>query len=95
MQAFNVDIWRGEKFYIAQCLEHSNCFTQGETIEEAIRNVKEVIELILEVRHPWVIVHLKDELVEALSVDKTIKLRSPLVGQDGSFREGVKGPARC
>ena len=66
MQAFNVEIWRGEKFYIAQCLEHSSCFTQGETIEEAIRNIKDVIELILEVGYPKVIVHLKDELVEAL-----------------------------
>ncbi|MCK4417535.1 MAG: type II toxin-antitoxin system HicB family antitoxin [Candidatus Latescibacteria bacterium] len=66
MQAFNVEIWRGEKFYIAQCLEHSNCFTQGETVEETIGNIKEVIELILDVEQPKLTVHFRDELVEAL-----------------------------
>lgn len=66
MRTFTVEIEKDEKFYIAQCVEHSNCFTQGKTIEEAIRNIKEVIELILNVKHPKLKIILKDSLVNAL-----------------------------
>ena len=66
MNTLTVEIWKGEKFYIAQCLEHSNCFTQGKTIEEAIHNIKEVIELILNIKHPKLNVILKDALVDVL-----------------------------
>ncbi|OOP57456.1 MAG: hypothetical protein AYP45_03160 [Candidatus Brocadia carolinensis] len=66
MRTFAVEIEKDEKFYIAQCVEHSNCFTQGKTIEEAIRNIKEVIELILNVKHPKLKIILKDSLVNAL-----------------------------
>lgn len=66
MRTFTVEIEMDEKFYIAQCVEHSNCFTQGKTIEEAIRNIKEVIELILNVKHPKLKIILKDSLVNAL-----------------------------
>ncbi|GJQ48394.1 MAG: type II toxin-antitoxin system HicB family antitoxin [Candidatus Kuenenia stuttgartiensis] len=66
MQTFTVTIAKGEKFYIAQCKEHSNCFTQGKTIEEAIHNIKEVIELILEIKKPKIKVVLKEDLVNAL-----------------------------
>ena len=47
-------------------MEHSNCFTQGRTIEEAIHNIKEVIELILNIKHPKLNVILKDALVDVL-----------------------------
>ncbi|MCF6153154.1 MAG: type II toxin-antitoxin system HicB family antitoxin [Candidatus Kuenenia stuttgartiensis] len=47
---FTIDIEKDGKFYIAQCREHSNCFTQGKTTAEANRNIKEVIGLILEVK---------------------------------------------
>lgn len=66
MERLTVEIKRGEKFYIAQCLEHSNCFAQGETIEETIKNIKEVICLILDAPQPRIRVDLLDELVEAL-----------------------------
>jgi predicted RNase H-like HicB family nuclease len=66
MQAFTIEIERDEDFYIAQCKEHSNCFTQGKTIEETIHNIKEVIELILEIKKPRLNVILKDELINAL-----------------------------
>ena len=66
MRTFTVEIEKDEKFYIAQCVEHSNCFTQGKTIEEAIRNIKEVIELILNIKHPKLNIILKDSLVNAL-----------------------------
>lgn len=66
MQTFTVEIEKDEKFYIAQCVEHSNCFTQGKTIEEAIHNIKEVIELILNIKYPKLNIILKDSLVNAL-----------------------------
>ncbi|VVB97371.1 HicB_like antitoxin of bacterial toxin-antitoxin system [uncultured archaeon] len=37
--------------YSAQCLEIPGAISQGETKEEALRNVKEAIELVLEVIH--------------------------------------------
>ncbi|OHB99104.1 MAG: hypothetical protein A3G70_06065 [Planctomycetes bacterium RIFCSPLOWO2_12_FULL_39_13] len=66
MHTFTIEIEKDENFYVAQCIEHSNCFTQGETIEETIHNIKEVIELILNVKHPKLKIILKDELVNAL-----------------------------
>ncbi len=66
MKKLTVEIWKGEKFYIAQCLEHSNCFTQGKTIEETIHNIKEVIELVLEISNPKLEVKIKEELVSAI-----------------------------
>ncbi len=35
--------------YSAQCLELPGAISQGETREEALRNIKEAIELVLEV----------------------------------------------
>ncbi len=35
--------------YSAQCLELPGAISQGETKEEALRNIKEAIELLLEV----------------------------------------------
>ncbi|KKO18376.1 MAG: hypothetical protein DCC43_15430 [Candidatus Brocadia sp.] len=66
MRTFTVEIEKDEKFYIAQCVEHSNCFTQGKTIEEAIHNIKEVIDLILHIKRPKLHIILKDSLVNAL-----------------------------
>jgi len=66
MQIFTIEIEKDENFYIAQCKEHSNCFTQGKTIEEAIHNIKEVIELILEIKKPKLNVILKEELINAI-----------------------------
>jgi predicted RNase H-like HicB family nuclease len=40
-----------ERGYSAQCLELPGAISQGETKEEALRNVKEAIELVLEVIH--------------------------------------------
>ena len=66
MQTFTIEIEKDENFYVAQCIEHSNCFTQGKTIEETIHNIKEVIELILNVKHPKLKIVLKDELINTL-----------------------------
>ena len=62
MKTFTIEIEKDGKFYIAQCREHSNCFTQGKTIEETIHNIKEVLELMLEIRHPRIKVILKEYL---------------------------------
>jgi predicted RNase H-like HicB family nuclease len=34
-------------FYVIECPVLEGCFTQGETIDEALINIREVIELIL------------------------------------------------
>ena len=42
-------IERGEDgFYVVECPLFDGCYTQGKTIDEALRNIREVIELILE-----------------------------------------------
>lgn len=46
---FPVVVSRGEDgFYIVQCPSLPGCFTQGKTLDEALKNIKEVIELCLE-----------------------------------------------
>jgi predicted RNase H-like HicB family nuclease len=48
---FPVTIYPGEDgWYIAECPIIPGCISQGETEEEAMDNIKEAIELCLEVR---------------------------------------------
>lgn len=35
-------------FYIVECPLFEGCYSQGKTLDEAIRNIREVISLILE-----------------------------------------------
>ena len=35
-------------FYVVECPVLSGCFTQGKTLDEALKNIREVIELCLE-----------------------------------------------
>ena len=35
-------------FYVVECPVFSGCFTQGKTLDEALKNIQEVIELCLE-----------------------------------------------
>lgn len=35
-------------FYIVECPLFEGCYTQGKTIDEAIKNIREVIDMILE-----------------------------------------------
>lgn len=37
-------------FYVVECPILEGCYTQGKTIDEALRNIREVIELVLEER---------------------------------------------
>jgi len=35
-------------FYVVECLIFEGCYTQGKTLDEALKNIREVIELVLE-----------------------------------------------
>ena len=35
-------------FYVIECPLFDGCFTQGNTLDEALKNIREVLELILE-----------------------------------------------
>ena len=35
-------------FYVAECPLFSGCYSQGKTIDEALKNIQEVIDLVLE-----------------------------------------------
>ncbi len=40
---------RGEDgYYVVECPVLPGCYTQGKTLDEALRNIREVIELLLE-----------------------------------------------
>ena len=46
--SFPVVIERDEEGYYANCPSLQGCFTDGDTFEEAMKNIQEVIELLLE-----------------------------------------------
>ena len=48
---YNVIIQKEENWYVAKCIEN-NVASQGKTIEEAINNLKEAIELFYENEEP-------------------------------------------
>ena len=35
-------------FYVVECPLFKGCFTQGKTMDEALKNIREVIELVIE-----------------------------------------------
>ena len=60
---FTIEIQRDGNFFVAQCLEEESCFTQGKTLQETIRNMREVLELMLDVKDPQLEVHLRRDAV--------------------------------
>lgn len=48
---YNVIIQKEEEWYVAKCLDNSIA-SQGKTIEEAMKNLKEAIELYLQDEKP-------------------------------------------
>jgi len=50
---FSVVIEKDKEGYFAFCPEFQGCYTQGDTYEEALENIKDAIRL-----------HVKDRLVE-------------------------------
>jgi len=62
---FTVDMEKGEDgWFVAQCREIPEAMTQGKTIEEAKKNIVEVIDLILTERRKKVI----DKPIETIEV---------------------------
>jgi len=48
-RALPVIVEKGEDgFYVVECPVLEGCYSQGETIDEALQNIREVIELLLE-----------------------------------------------
>ena len=35
-------------FYVVECPLFSGCYTQGKTLDEAVKNIKEVVDICLE-----------------------------------------------
>ncbi|MBQ2937433.1 MAG: type II toxin-antitoxin system HicB family antitoxin [Clostridia bacterium] len=48
---YNVIIQKEENWYVAKCLDN-NIASQGKTIEEAIKNLKEALELYMQDEEP-------------------------------------------
>ena len=48
---YNVIIQKEENWYVAKCIENSVA-SQGKTIEESLKNLKEAIELYYETEEP-------------------------------------------
>lgn len=48
---YNVIIEKEENWYVAKCIDN-NVASQGKTVEEALNNLKEAIELYLENEEP-------------------------------------------
>ena len=48
---YNVIIQKEEKWYVAKCIDN-NVASQGKTIEEAMENLKEALELYYENEEP-------------------------------------------
>ena len=47
---YRIRLQKGQDgYYVAQCLEVPGAISQGRTKKEALRNVKEALELVLEV----------------------------------------------
>ncbi len=61
---YNVVIEKEENWYVAKCLDN-NIASQGNTIEEALKNLKEAIELYYEDEEP---VNPKEIFVTTLEV---------------------------
>ncbi|HDN79414.1 MAG TPA: type II toxin-antitoxin system HicB family antitoxin [Chloroflexi bacterium] len=51
LEKFPVTIYQDEEgWYVAECPVIPGCMTQGGTLDEALNNIREAIELCLEVR---------------------------------------------
>lgn len=61
---YNVIIQKEEEWYVAKCIEN-NVASQGKTVEESLRNLKEAIELYYETEEP---VEPKEVLITTLEV---------------------------
>ena len=67
IERFIVEIQRDGNFFVAQCLEEESCVTQGRTLQETIRNMREVLELMLNAKNPQLEVRLRHDAVEVFA----------------------------
>ena len=67
IECLTIEIQRDGNFFVAQCLEEEPCFTQGRTLQETLRNRREVLELMLNVKDPQLEVHLRHDAVEGFA----------------------------
>lgn len=44
-------------FYVVECPVFQGCYTQGRTLDEALKNIREVIDLVLEEKENRKILH--------------------------------------
>lgn len=61
---YNVIIQKEENWYVAKCIENSVA-SQGKTIEESLKNLKEAIELYYETEEP---IEPKEVLITTVEV---------------------------
>ena len=61
---YNVIIQKEENWYVAKCIENSVA-SQGKTIEESLKNLKEAIELYYETEKP---IEPKEVLITTVEV---------------------------
>jgi len=64
---FSVVVEKDDEGYFASCNELPGCFTQGETYEEAIANIKDAISLHVEDR-----IHAGEEISQPHAVSLTM-----------------------
>lgn len=64
---FSVIVEKDEDGYFASCHELQGCYTQGETYEEVIENIKDVISLRVEDK-----LEAEEEIPQSSSVSLTL-----------------------
>ena len=60
MKVYDYVVWQEDKYFVSQCL-NVNVSSFGESIDEAIRNLREAVEL-----------YFKDETSEMPSINKVL-----------------------
>lgn len=63
---FSIAIEKDEDGYFAYCPELQGCYTQGDTYEEVLKNIKDVIRLHVEER-----IESKEEIPQLESISLT------------------------
>ena len=66
IRGYTVLITKTKRGYVAQCEQLPEAITQGETIRETMKNMKEAIELVLEVEQSDGILRIKKSLCTKL-----------------------------
>ncbi len=62
VQKFPVIVEREDGWYIAECPALPGCVSQGRTLKEALKNIREAIELSLETRAAYKIGQFSERL---------------------------------